>query len=158
MSRNYWLLIHNSLTDHDLIGFTKIMHGSILEQSMDGEISLWPVKPHTLQSGTHELCEVCMRFLSTHVYPNTSEFIIGCKANAEEGRPCAFEAVPEVLDHQDFDNLLIDGSPTISESGCASPGAFFHSHGIDQKAFTTIPLGVYSNIRECRESLSYCYD
>ena len=151
MKREYWLLLHHSMTDRSLVGFEKVAHGSILELTMDGEAILWPIIAHGQIPDFTELCEVCERYLSSDLTPGTKAFQAGCLAGKRSDRPCAFDPAPEAYEHQDFENLLIDGSFLVSDGPYRNVSAFLQAHDISSDTFYALPLGTYHSIRECRE-------
>lgn len=156
MDRQYWLMLHKSMTDANLDAFPKAVHGSIFELSMDGVVTLWPVDPHSQPPGTHELCEVCLRYLNSDEDPSSASFSSGCLAGREEGTPCAFEPAPEAEAHQDFDNLLLDGCPILEDVRYTTPSQFLRAHSIDPADFLAMSLGIHSSIRTCRDFFVFC--
>ena len=154
MIREYWLLLHHSMTDQGLEGFMKMAHGSILELTMDGDVFLWPRIAHGQIPDFTELCEVCERYLSPDAVPCTKEFRAGCMEGRAPDRPCAFVPAPEADAHQDFESFLIDGTFLVSDGPYRTVTAFFQAHNISQEAFYVLFLGTHSSIRECRERLA----
>ena len=151
MARQYWLLFHESLSNQGLQGFQKAVHGSILEMNMDYETNLWPFNPHTQEPGTHELCEVCQRFLYPCAPHGTKTFKAGCLSAPVHSLPCGFQPSHEAEQHQNLEDLLIDGSPLEYDMSYRSISDFFDAHDISMKNFIAIPLGVHDCIRSCRD-------
>ena len=156
MPRQYWLLLHRSLTDRELTGFAKSIHGSILEINLDLETFLWPLKPHTQQPGTHELCEVCNRYKMANTSVVSRLFRDHCLLLGEKTAfPCAFDPITGYEEHENIDNLLIDGSPLDYSAGYSSPSTFLWAHNITPESFFAISLGVHNSIRACRNWLEF---
>lgn len=145
MMNDYWMLLKRGKPAHDESAGTiplgiSLPPACIVEWTQDELVYVWPVRPQY-----ESLCDVCNN--SNLRSPQT------CNMDVRSGYPCSFDAVPETAISQDFDDFLIDGD-YLSECG------YFHSfsdfareHGISQEDYFFCNLGIFSSIREARQSL-----
>lgn len=145
MRNDYWLVLKRESSGqnaHSGGGYSVVDFPSscIVEWAKDELVYLWPIRPQF-----NELCSVCKNTgLSS---PEQ------CNPAGKPGYPCRFDPFPEATLNQDFDDMLIDGD-YITECG------FFHSfsdfanlHYLTSENYFLCNLGIFSSIREARQSL-----
>ena len=141
---DYWILEKTNLSRQFPIN---LYDKNIVEITEDGLVYFWPYEPVL-----DELCDVCRN------YPQLpdSEFEhykkLHCRAQEGSMQPCSFAPV-ELIEHQDIDDFMIDGS-------CLTGGGYFYNLddflyccNIPASAFKISHLGQFVSIRSARKKL-----
>lgn len=113
---------------------------SIIELTPDELIYIWPKDPLYAT-----LCLVCknMSLRSKDI----------CQVNVRSGYPCNFQAVPEAILSQDFEDFLIDGEYHAECGYYYSLEDFKHQNGYTDEEFVCFKLGEFPSIRRARQAL-----
>lgn len=145
MRNDYWLLLKRGSSDQNVLSgalcpAADLPASCIVEWTTDDLVYVWPVRPQY-----ESLCSVC----KTTDLPSPEQ----CNPALEPGYPCRFDPFPEAELNQDFDDMLIDGDYIMECGYFHSFSDFARQHDITSENYILCNLGIFSSIREARQSL-----
>ncbi len=142
----FWVIFKKRINASNVLPNTK-RSGSdlpavcILELTSDGLVYLWAREPEF-----HGLCMVCKNL--------QAKSSAVCNSDVPAGYPCHFQAVPEAILSQDFDDFLVDGEYFAECGYFYSFEDFKRQNGLSETDFFWYSLGYFPSIRGARKTLS----
>lgn len=142
----FWVMFKKRINAFDVVASSQypsqnLPSVSIIELTEDEIVYVWPMEPLYAS-----LCLVCKN-LNLHSHEI-------CHSDVQPRYPCNFQAVPEAILSQDFDDFLADGE-YLAECG------YFHSfedfkrqNGYTDENFLFAMLGSFPSIRHARQELA----